>query len=76
MGFPERFDIPVSDTRAYQQLGNSVVVPVIEAVARSMIGAMEFPVPAEGEYLGSWTPREQSGLNLQTSGSEAFADAL
>lgn len=28
--------IPVSDTRAYQQFGNSVVVPVIEAIARAM----------------------------------------
>jgi len=28
--------IPVSDTRAYQQFGNSVVVPVIEEIARYM----------------------------------------
>lgn len=28
--------IPVSDTRAYQQFGNSVVVPVIEAIAKAM----------------------------------------
>jgi DNA (cytosine-5)-methyltransferase 1 len=28
--------IPVSDTQAYKQFGNSVVVPVIEAVARHM----------------------------------------
>jgi DNA (cytosine-5)-methyltransferase 1 len=28
--------IPVSDTQAYRQFGNSVVVPVIEAVARPM----------------------------------------
>ena len=36
MGFPDTFKIPVSDTRAYKQFGNSVVVPVIEAVARAM----------------------------------------
>jgi DNA (cytosine-5)-methyltransferase 1 len=30
------FAIPVSDTRAYKQFGNSVVVPVFEAVARLM----------------------------------------
>jgi DNA (cytosine-5)-methyltransferase 1 len=29
--------IPVSDTQAYKQFGNSVVVPVIEAVAKPMI---------------------------------------
>lgn len=33
MGFPDSFKIPVSDTRAYQQFGNSVVVPVMKAVA-------------------------------------------
>jgi DNA (cytosine-5)-methyltransferase 1 len=41
MGFdrPGRkpFVIPVSDTRAYQQFGNAVVVPVVEAVGKSMV---------------------------------------
>src|SRR5579884_263269 len=36
MGFPCDFKIPVSDTQAYKQFGNSVVVPLIEAVARLM----------------------------------------
>jgi DNA (cytosine-5)-methyltransferase 1 len=36
MGFPDSFKIPVSDTRAYKQFGNSVVVPVMESVARAM----------------------------------------
>ncbi len=31
------FRIPVSDTQAYKQFGNSVAVPVIEAVARHMV---------------------------------------
>jgi len=39
-GFPEDFIIPVSDTRAYKQFGNSVAVPVIRAIARSMITEM------------------------------------
>ena len=33
MGFPDSFIIPVSDTQAYRQFGNSVVVPLISAVA-------------------------------------------
>jgi DNA (cytosine-5)-methyltransferase 1 len=33
MGFPESFQIPVSDTQAYKQFGNSVVVPVVRAIA-------------------------------------------
>jgi DNA (cytosine-5)-methyltransferase 1 len=39
MGFDragEPFRIPVSDTQAYKQFGNSVVVPLVEAVARAM----------------------------------------
>ena len=36
MGFPETWKIPVSDTRAYKQFGNSVVVPVVTAAARLM----------------------------------------
>ncbi len=33
MGFPDSFVIPVSDTKAYKQFGNSVVVLLIQAVA-------------------------------------------
>jgi DNA (cytosine-5)-methyltransferase 1 len=36
MGFPDSFKIPVSDTQAYKQFGNSVVVPLIELVANAM----------------------------------------
>ncbi len=36
MGFPDDFKIVVSDTQAYKQFGNSVVVPVISAVAKTM----------------------------------------
>lgn len=36
MGFPDSFRIPVSDTRAYKQFGNSVIVPLMAAVARGM----------------------------------------
>ncbi len=58
MGFPEAFEIPVSDTRAYQQFGNSVVVPVVEAIARAMVRAMCLELPsAEDKYLESWMPQ-------------------
>jgi DNA (cytosine-5)-methyltransferase 1 len=36
MGFPDTFRIPVSDTRAYKQFGNSVVVDVMSHVAKMM----------------------------------------
>jgi DNA (cytosine-5)-methyltransferase 1 len=35
-GFPETFKIPVSDNQAYKQFGNSVCVPVINAIANSI----------------------------------------
>lgn len=37
MGYPDSFKIVVSDTQAYKQFGNSVVVPVIELLARSIV---------------------------------------
>ncbi|HSA07100.1 MAG TPA: DNA (cytosine-5-)-methyltransferase [Candidatus Gastranaerophilales bacterium] len=41
MGFDKQrqseFVIPVSDTQAYKQFGNSVVVPVVEAIAKHMM---------------------------------------
>ncbi len=40
-GFPENFIIPVSNTQAYKQFGNSVCINVIEAVAKAMIQYME-----------------------------------
>ncbi|WP_238860139.1 DNA cytosine methyltransferase [Clostridium sp. YIM B02569] len=36
-GFPENFIIPVSNSQAYKQFGNSVCIPVIEAVAKTML---------------------------------------
>lgn len=37
MGFPDTYRIPVSDTQAYRQFGNSVVVPVMKEIARIMV---------------------------------------
>ena len=46
MGLPEDFVIPVSDTQAYKQFGNSVVMPVMREVARVMKPRiMELTVP-------------------------------
>ena len=36
MGFDSSFEIPVSDTQAYKQFGNSVVVPVVETIAHHL----------------------------------------
>lgn len=39
-GFPESFVIPVSDTQAYKQFGNSVVVPLISNVAQLIVAKL------------------------------------
>lgn len=36
-GFDDKFIIPVSDTQAYKQFGNSVAVPVIRKISKAMI---------------------------------------
>lgn len=40
-GFPDSFKIPVSDTQAYKQFGNSVVVPLMTEVAKLVVGKLE-----------------------------------
>jgi len=46
-GFRDDFEIPVSDTQAYKQFGNSVVVPLITDVAKSITKTLEF---LDGQY--------------------------
>lgn len=41
MGFPKRFRIQVSDTQAYKQFGNSVVVPIVREIAKRMIQSLK-----------------------------------
>ncbi len=36
-GFPDSFIIPVSDNQAYRQFGNSVVVPLMNAIAKNVV---------------------------------------
>ncbi len=44
MGYPETFKIVVSDTQAYRQFGNSVVVPVVERIAKQVVESLQRPV--------------------------------
>ena len=40
-GFPDSFKIPVSDTQAYRQFGNSVVVPLMSDVAKLIVSKLK-----------------------------------
>lgn len=42
MGFPEDFVFPVPEARAYEQIGNSVAVPVLKAIARQIVATNFF----------------------------------
>lgn len=56
-GFPDTFKIPVSDTQAYRQFGNSVVVPLMENVAKLIVEKLdELEKPTElNEENDKWT---------------------
>ncbi|MCY7332020.1 MAG: DNA cytosine methyltransferase [Pseudanabaena sp. CAN_BIN31] len=41
MGYPQNFIIPVSRTQMYRQFGNSVAVPVVCQVAKSLINCLD-----------------------------------
>ncbi len=58
MGFPEDFKIPVPDTQAYKQFGNSVVVPVLKKVFEKIIETLEEKYAKE---------KEKSNLRIQHS---------
>jgi len=40
-GYPDKFIIPVSDNQAYRQFGNSVVVPLMKAVAGNLVSELQ-----------------------------------
>jgi DNA (cytosine-5)-methyltransferase 1 len=44
MGYPESHKILVSDTQAYRQFGNSVVMPVVAKIAEEVVAALNRPV--------------------------------
>ncbi len=51
MGFPDELTITVSDTQAYRQFGNAVVVPVVQATAKKLIDIMSWQLVKNGGCL-------------------------
>lgn len=56
MGYADTFKIPVSDTQAYRQFGNSVVVPVMREVARIMIPHVQGLIEQKHEGMEQTLP--------------------
>ena len=67
MGFPDTFKIAVPDRAIRKQAGNSVVIPMIQAVAEEMIKAIKKPPledkkPKKSEYAehAPWSVKQLS----------------
>ena len=74
MGYPDSFLIPVSDTQAYRQFGNSVVVPVIEFLGRA-IADQAFPLPPQKCLVDGMELRLRGKVDGQADGSGQLAGA-
>ena len=64
MGYPETYKVVVSDTQAYRQFGNSVVVPVIEKIARSVCETLRRPTGESADLVltAAETPKAISAV--------------
>ena len=62
MGYPDSFQIVVSDTQAYKQFGNAVAVPVVRAVGQSIIAALGRGASAHKLPLKGQASRSQKKL--------------
>ena len=40
-GYPDSFILPCSDTQTYKQLGNSIAVPVVHAIAQEIMKVLQ-----------------------------------
>lgn len=74
MGYPDDFRIPVSDTQAYRQFGNSVVVPAIAEIARIMRPHI-LKVMQEGKKPELVSDSEMAGEAIQKARQMAVAGA-
>ncbi|WP_048185397.1 DNA (cytosine-5-)-methyltransferase [Methanoculleus sediminis] len=59
-GYPDTFKIPVSDTQAYKQFGNSVAVPLIEILAREVVRTLQ--PECETEAVAKQAPLSKFGV--------------
>jgi len=62
-GFPDSFHLPVSDTQAIKQLGNSVAVDVVEEIGHNLIDYMKLL----NENLLNENLLNTYGVNMQTT---------
>jgi DNA (cytosine-5)-methyltransferase 1 len=68
MGFPDSYKIPVSDTQAYKQFGNSVVVPVVEAIAKRIAKTLPTVTLEAEAHTNGAKPRTRQTQRLLSPG--------
>jgi DNA (cytosine-5)-methyltransferase 1 len=61
MGFPDTFKIPVSDTQAYKQFGNSVAVPIVAEVAEAIANTLNGKSTADAYVHGRFRVTVMNG---------------
>lgn len=66
-GFPEEFKVSPSDTQAYKQFGNSVAVPVVNAIAKEMIKTLNSHTLSSNQH---------SKINIEKIKKEKIKDAI
>ena len=64
MGYPDDFQIPVSDTQAYRQFGNSVVVPVVERIAKRVVESLRRSVDYRPDLVLQFAERKEKIIEL------------
>ena len=72
MGYPPGFKIPVSDTQAYKQFGNSVVVPVIERIAKAVVSTLQRPVDYRPELVLAANDKENKKVAKRIAESVSY----
>ena len=65
MGFPKNFSFPVSDTQAYRQCGNSVVVPIVQRIAYNVVESLQ----RRQDFVPEFTLTEQKKVETAKFGA-------
>ena len=75
MGYPKDFKIPVSDTQAYKQFGNSVVVPVVERIAKAVLATLRRPTDYRPELVLAMNDRANADAAKRTAVQVSYRKA-
>jgi DNA (cytosine-5)-methyltransferase 1 len=75
MGYPKDFKIPVSDTQAYKQFGNSVVVPVVERIAKAVLATLRRPADYRPDLVLAMSDRANADAAKRTAVQVSYLKA-